>query len=668
MFQWSAFPFLRVTLFFTLGILSGILSGFTFSLVVTSYTLILLGFCYIGLWWGLSKGRFLRYHYLLGIVWSLFLYTFGYAMAWSATDVHGTAHLLHQDDIAHYIGTVTDGPYEKAKTIQYRISVENIKHREHWKPCHGKVVLYLYKDSTADKYTYGDRLLIGSAPERIPPTLLEGDFDYQKYMHQRHIYHRQFIAHQRVSKIGFSPESSSMYYAQLLRNRAGHILKQYLKDPQALAVSSALLLGDKQFLDKETKSTYADTGTIHLLAVSGLHVGMIYLVLKWLLSWLLRLRRWKFLFPLLCISALIMYVLVTGVSPSVMRAAIMFSCLILADSFRQQSNIYNTLSIAAFVSLCIDPYMLFSLGFRFSYLAVLGIVYLQPRIYRWFAFESLILDKLWTLSTVTLAAQLVTFPLGLYYFHQFPIYFLISNIVAVPGASLILGLSFLVVVTAIIPTVAIFLASVLEIGIGLFNDYLHFLEQLPWATLKDISISGTHTALLMLCILLLILLFEKRNLVHLYYSVALLLLFHGASLYRQWSDTQKTGLLTANTYGNETVQDQLRSKKWRWDRMTWRKTPDFSYSAYHGESFLYLNSQKPFPVSDSYDTISIGHLVLGEKNSTNLRELLYYLQVDHLIISEKADATIQKRYIKVATQKGIPYHISPTDGIPTVGS
>ena len=207
------------------------------------------------------------------------------------------------------------------------------------------------------------------------------------------------------------------------------------------------MFGYKEDLDDEWLEAFSKTGTIHVLAVSGLHVGIIYL----LLSGILLMRRsngrslkLKSAVILLCLFA---YCLLTGFAPSVSRASIMFGVVIVAKAFQRRSNIYNTLSFACFLLLVVSPYNLYNVGFQFSFLAVVGIVYYTDTFRKWVPVSSYLGDKVVTLLSVSVAAQITTFPIGLYYFHQYPNLFMISNLIVIPCITVILylGILFLLV-------------------------------------------------------------------------------------------------------------------------------------------------------------------------------------------------------------------------------
>lgn len=250
---------------------------------------------------------------------------------------------------------------------------------------------------------------------------------------------------------------------------------------------------------------------MHVLSVSGLHVAIVYIVFSWLLFFLDKVKHGNIIKATLLILFLWFYAALTGLSPSVLRSAAMFSFIVVAKAFNRHTNIYNTLAASAFLLLIIDPYLIMDVGFQLSYLAVIGIVFIQPKIYDWFDIDNRILDEVWKITTVSIAAQIATFPLGLLYFHQFPNYFLLSNFIVIPVSTLIIYTGIALFVFAKISVAAIYLAMGFNCCVWFLNASVKTMEQWPCALLKGISITGFETALIYLLIILFFYYFNKQK-------------------------------------------------------------------------------------------------------------------------------------------------------------
>jgi competence protein ComEC len=301
-----------------------------------------------------------------------------------------------------------------------------------------------------------------------------------------------------------------------------------MKDQEAFSLASTLILGYRADLSTETLSAYSKTGTIHALSVSGMHVGIIYLVLNFALSFMDYRKTGKFLKVVLIIGLIWFYALLTGLSPSVLRSVIMLSVFIIAKSFRRDTNTYNVVAFSAFCILVYDPFLLFDLGSQLSYISVLGLVFLQPKIKGWFHFRYKLANQLWSAISLSLAAQTFTFPLGTYYFHQFPIYFLVSNLfIIIPIAALMyLGLFILIFH-------AYFLIPVFEWLIRFTNGGLKMISDLPFSTLDQIWISGWELLLLSGTVMILIITFISPSKARLLSTLLCLLSLLGFRDYRR---------------------------------------------------------------------------------------------------------------------------------------
>ena len=288
------------------------------------------------------------------------------------------------------------------------------------------------------------------------------------------------------------------------------------------AVLAALLLGDTDEIDQEIMRAYAASGALHVLSVSGLHVGIIYLGLNSALFFLNRNRKTQILKAGILILFLWYYALLTGLSPAVLRSSAMLSFIVIGKALERSTNMYNTLAASAIVLLCFQPYLLMQVGFQLSYLAVLGIVFLYKKIHQLLNPSNWLLRQIWGITAVSLAAQLTTFPLGLFYFHQFPNYFLISNLFVIPvSTAIIYGgilLFFISPLTELATWVGWFIGKIVHF----LNWFVIGVEDLPYALLQGISISLVETGLIYLTLMMTILYFMKKQTVYVYATLILI--------------------------------------------------------------------------------------------------------------------------------------------------
>lgn len=275
-------------------------------------------------------------------------------------------------------------------------------------------------------------------------------------------------------------------YALKLRQHLVEKLKINIHDTSAVNVASTLILGNKADLSNELLQAYSKTGTIHILSVSGGHVAIIYLMLNILFGFMGRYKHGKTIKAVLIISLIWYYALLTGFSPAVCRAAFMISLIIMGKTYSRYINTLNILAVSAFFLLLYNPLYLVDVGFQLSYLSVAGMVILQPAVYDWFHFKNRYADKLWAACSVSIAAQVITFPLSAFYFHQFPVYFLVSNLFILIPAEVILFTGVFYLLLPQTPVVSSVLGWVLEKCILIMNKVLMIIEQTPFASIGKI--------------------------------------------------------------------------------------------------------------------------------------------------------------------------------------
>jgi len=391
---------------------------------------------------------------------------------------------------------INNEPQQTNDILRFEATVTNGYTNQKAENCSGKLLVALKLDSLSPiGLNYGDELLISANYLPVEPPYNPAEFDFKNWLASKHIYHQTFIRQEQLVKLGNNKGNTIIKYALAVRQKQVDIYRKLIKDDEAFAVASTLILGYRADLSKETLAAYSKTGTIHALSVSGMHVGIIYIMLNWLLAFLDRKSIGR-LFKTLLICGLVWYYsLITGFSPSVLRSAIMLTVYILAKQSRRSTNNYNVVSFAAILLLLIDPFVIWDVGFQLSFLAVFGLIYYQPKIYKWWYVENKWLDKLWSAVAMSLAAQLATLPLSVYYFHQFPVYFIISNLFILIPITVLMYAGI-----AILLLKVYFLAPAFEWLITFTNNGLKWIASLPYAGITEIWLNQWQ--LLLMCILI----------------------------------------------------------------------------------------------------------------------------------------------------------------------
>ena len=351
----------------------------------------------------------------------------------------------------------------------------------------GKVLLYLQPSASTDSLRYGDLLFVHADLSRIAPPCNPDAFDNQRYMRRRGIYYSGFVRESGWQCIGHRPANRLKFLAQQARNRLTDIYIHAGMRGDELDILKAILLGDDDTLDPELKASYSSAGVSHILCVSGMHVGIIFMIVNFLLKPLDFFRTSRILKIVLVMLVIWLYAHITGLAPSVTRSATMFTFVAVGQQLRRNTNVFHSLFASAFILLVINPLLLFEVGFQLSYLAVAGIVLFQPKLAAVYHCRTRIGNYFWELLTVSVAAQLGTSPISIYYFAQFPNYFMLSNLS-------VIALSFVVIITGVallpisfIPLISKYLTWLLTMEIRIMNTLITFIEGLPHSVTENID-------------------------------------------------------------------------------------------------------------------------------------------------------------------------------------
>jgi competence protein ComEC len=548
-FSWKSVPFIR----FLPALIAGILLAI-YSAVPEYLSVLLIAFGAVGIH-VMRQTRFMRLQVLLDRWVILPLYGLLIGLGMLLVDIHSTqddaTHFSKYQRISYLQVQVTAVPQQKKKSHKLVLDVSSVLRESTWIPAKGRLLAYVEQDVASGQLEIGDCLLIPVAFKAIDEPSNPGEFDYKKFLMYRDIYHQQYLPSSSWHKEGY--EASLRRTAEQWRQVLLARLEQIDMQADELSVAAALVLGKKDSLDPALRQSYASAGAMHVLAVSGLHVGIIYFILSSLLKWVERFHRGKLIKALLLITALWVYALVTGLSPSVVRAATMFSAVTLAGGIGRKSNIYNTVGASAFVLLLFDPFYIMEVGFQLSYLAVLGIIYLHSKLYNLLYTENWLLDKVWEISCVSIAAQLVTFPLGLLYFHQFPTYFLISNLVVIPAAFLILYLGLGYLVFGWIPFLGDLIGLLLKYSIRGLNKGVLWVESLPYSLLQGIDISVVESYLIYGVLASLCIFWIYKQPRALWPALGLLLVLSAQSLYERMSFERYPHMVVYDVRGHAVI-------------------------------------------------------------------------------------------------------------------
>lgn len=417
----------------------------------------------------------------------------GYIITIENNELNDGKHYSRQP-AQHLVLKINSEPIFKNGYLRFTANVEETIDKG--KPSASAGTLMIIVKSKANNLHYGDELLIPATYQPISPPFNPAEFDYKKNLANQNIYYQAFLVPNQFTVLATARGNPVIGYSLRLRQHLIDKLKRNMHDTSAIAVASTLILGYKTDLSNDILQAYSKTGTIHVLSVSGAHVAIIYLLLAFALGFLNRYRYGKLLKAAIIIMLIWYYVLLTGFSPAVCRAAVMISMVVAGKTFNRYINTLNILAVSAFALLIYNPLFIVDVGFQLSYLAVFGLIVFQPVVYNLLQFKNKWADKLWTLCSVSIAAQVITFPLSAFYFHQFPVYFLISNLVIAIPTAIIIYSGILYLLLPQIPYLSKAIAFVLEHTILLMNRFLVWIENLPFASVSKIWLTTAEYLLL----------------------------------------------------------------------------------------------------------------------------------------------------------------------------
>jgi competence protein ComEC len=524
------FPFVRYLLLFIIGILCYPYLRDYYHILVSVFCVSCLSTC-IAIYF--KKHQFFR------ISIHVFLLTLSSIIAHIHNPISKNSHYLNAVNFNQYLVEVTSRADEKPKTWKAEAKILSIKVNNFWKPATGKVILYFDKKSNTIP-DFGEYYHINQSPREIEPLKNPYEFNYKNYMANKGVYSHHFLRQNDFRKVGYNSSHWFKSYIYTLSENALYALKTHITNSEALGVAAALLTGVNTELDTETLKSFSITGAIHVLSVSGSHVGILLLTLNFLFINILKLKPNSWYVSILSIIAIWIFAIYTGLSPSVSRAALMFTFLQVASTINRSKNNLNILAISAIILLIINPNYIYDVGFQLSYLAMLGIFVAYSPLQRQLEFKNRILQSLWQVTVLSFSAQLFTFPLSAYYFHQFPSYFLLANPVVAVFSFIILPLGLIFLASSPIHFLAKFLGYLENHLIVLFNNSISFLASLPGATIKGFALDIYDLFALYALVTILSLFFYYQNLKALKLATVLVVLLITKNTYKKWQDAKQS--------------------------------------------------------------------------------------------------------------------------------
>ncbi len=541
----------------------------------------------------------------------------------------------------------------------------------------GKILFIIKKDSVYNILKPDELLLITSEVKSINAPLNPHQFDYKKYMSSLSVFGQTTINKDQIliQKMG---ASSIRGTAQKFRNFLISKLEQSPLNPRERGIIMALILGEKRGIDKQLYNDYAAAGAVHILAVSGLHVGILLVLLTFLSKPLTYLKNGNIIAGCVIVLCLWAFAFITGLSPSVTRAVTMFSFFAFANAAGRPTNGINTLFLSFLVLLVINPLWLFQVGFQLSYAAVLFILWLHPLFTK-----SIIRSKYWlvrkgtSIITVTLAAQIGVLPLTLYYFHQFPGLFLLTNIVVLPIISLLMYGGILIVFLAAVNGLPEWLAIAYNYCIEQLNNFVHWVAMQEQFLFQDLHFPGPQVMTSYLLLISLLILWKVFDVKRIIAVLAMFTIFISTFVWDKF-ETSNDELIVFNktaetvisykndseltVFRNDSIENSslntlLRSYSTATNSQITSSNKVPSVLKYDKKSILILDSIGAYPKLEKVD-----FLVLTQSPKINFERMLDSLKPNFII----ADASNYKGYVtmwkETCEYKKVPFHYTAEMG------
>ncbi len=532
-------PFLRLAIALILGIVAG--QYLQLNVVAGSFLLLFLlsGLLIINL----------KYRYSSALIFGICFHLFFAVLGIVVYNRYNEKPVFYSEGI--FVATILESPVEKPNSYKSTVKINEVISSDSVTKTNEKIIVYFEKSENAIKLKAGDEILFNRSPNPVAPKLNPYDFDYQKYLERRRVYRQVYLATDNWQQNGNS-RFSLIFEAEKLRDKLINVYRSQPIDSVEFEILSALTLGYSRELDPETRRVFSSSGAMHVLSVSGLHVAIIFAVINFLFGFMKRNKQGRFIFTASIILVLWFYAFITGLSPSVLRATAMFSVYIIGENMHRKANIYNSLALTAFFILLINPNSLFDIGFQLSYSALFGIVVIEPKLREYVNVKNRVLRYFVSLITISVAAQIATFPLTSFYFSQFPTYFWLTNIFIIPTVAFLTPAGIVLLFVNQIPVVSDIISATLNFTLKYSFKLLYLIDQLPLSVFQ-VTVNQVQLLLtigLIVTSFLVLTQFSARNLKSMLF---LLFLFSLSVFVHQVTREQATGIIVYNSTDNPII-------------------------------------------------------------------------------------------------------------------
>lgn len=668
------FPLMKITIWFVLGI---VFSSYFNPNPATTFIFIGLFFVAFIITLYLSKKDFIQKVYF-GIATYLLFFLIGCFTHVIHNEFYNETnyvHLIKNETDYHSVELVLREKLKgNEKVDKYIGLVKKVDNKN----CSGRILVQIHDAHEDSRIQIGSNIQIYGKCILNKKSLNPNQFDYGKYLNNKSIF-SQIYTNANSIKVSDKIDKNIWYYSDRLRNKIVANLQNNNFSKNELQVVNALILGQQQDISKEILKDYQYAGAIHILSVSGLHVGFILLFITFLLKPLPKNKLGNSIRLFTIIICLWGFAILAGLSPSVIRSVTMFSFVAVGLHLKRSTNIFHTLLVSMFLILFFQPSFLFDVGFQLSYLSLFFILWLQPLISNLWMPKNKIATYFWDILTVSFAAQIGAFPLSIYYFHQFPGLFFITNLIIIPFLILIMGLGVLVMVMAAFNFVPILTMRSLEFCIYYLNKIINWVASFEQFIIKDIPINWQALICLYILIIAFVILFKKPTYPKIVFALLSVLLFQSTLFITRWEiqnqqefivfNSWKNTLITerngdkVTVYGNQRTIDKLASNT---VLKSYLIANNSSITGINKMQNLYYFNNKKIMVIDSFGVyskqINPDIIILRQSPKINLERLIQVNQPKLIVADASNYKTTIQLWKSICIKKKIPFHATAEKG------
>jgi len=582
-----------------------------------------------------------------------------------------------------WMAIIVDHPKKKEGSVKAIVHFKNLNFNRK-----EKAVLYFKRDSLSAHLQYGDVLLIHTQLKPIEKPKNPHQFNYHTFMKRKGVCFTGYVKETAWYKVDEKVPNQIKRVSYHMQQKFSQMLFDAGLSGDEYSIATAIILGNDETMEPELRATWTAAGVSHILCVSGMHVGIVFMIINHLLFPLNYSRKSKWIKSVILLLIIWSYANITGLAPSVMRAGTMFTFVLFGNFLRRNTNVFHSLFTSCFLLLTLNPLLIFEMGFQFSYTAVFGIVLFQKPIYNLYKPKTKIVKYFWELTSVSIAAQLATSPIAIFYFGQFPNYFIIGNLVVIFLSFWVVLTGVAVMVFSFIPLVSQLFGFLLMFEIKIMNFTAKAVETLPYSTTEQISISPLQFVLIYVCMGLFFNSYNNKSQKCFLYALGMFVIILGLHIYDVIDFKSKNSItmysisksvaINFNQKGNSVLlSDFVLSKsdkryqfsiknhenKARINSKILNLKDDFqnehflkkgSFVSFQGKTiYILTGNTKLYPLAEK---MKIDYLYLTRNPRLKPEIVFEIFDCDLVIIDENNWINLEKEWILYCNERGVTYH------------